>query len=141
MVVFGAAVTALASVLPACASGGAPLPGRPAVAEVAMREYRFDHGAIPRGRVVFRVRNAGRLFHRLSLIPLPPDLPPIQEQLRGNQRAVVFTQADVPDTPPGGTGTFAVDLSPGRYALVCFIVEPNGASHALQGMASEFRIE
>lgn len=105
-----------------------------------MTEYRFEHGQIVPGRVVFNVRNEGQQWHRLSLIPLPADFPPLLEQLRGDTRQVVFTKATIPDTPPAGTGTFAVDLSPGRYAMVCLTVGPDGKSHAREGMATEFRI-
>lgn len=104
-----------------------------------MREYRFEYGAIPGGRVVFRIRNEGRVDHRLSLIPLPEELPPIRDQLRGGERQVVSTRAAIPETPPGRIGTFAVDLVPGRYAMVCFVVQGD-VSHALEGMATEFRI-
>lgn len=117
-----------------------PLPPQPATANVKMSEYRFEHGKIPEGRVVFRIRNAGREPHRLSLIPLSEDFPPLEEQLRGDTRQVVLTKAAIPDTPPGGTGTFAVDLTPGRYAMVCLSVGPDGKSHARQGMGSEFRV-
>jgi hypothetical protein len=117
-----------------------PLPPRPAVLDVEMREYRFDHAPVPGGRVVFRMKNVGRLPHRLSLVPLPPDLPPILEQLRGEERQVLFTLAAIAETAPGASGTFAVDLTPGRYAMICFLVDPEGRSHALEGMATEFRV-
>lgn len=122
-----------------CASQPA-LPPKPATVDVTMREFRYDHGPIPGGRVVFRIPNAGTVPHRLSLVPLPAHVPPIQEQLKGEARQVVFTQASIPDTLPGQTGTFAVDLAPGRYAMICFNVDENGKSHALQGMAKEFQV-
>ena len=135
------AVVATGLLTGACAARpGAPLPAPAHALEIGMQEYRFDYGSVPAGRVVFRVSNHGRRYHRLSLIPLPPDLPPLVEQLRGKERRVLSTLAAVPDIRPGGEGTFAVDLSPGRYGLVCFIVERDGTSHALEGMASEFRI-
>jgi hypothetical protein len=46
----------------------------------------------------------------------------------------------VADVPPGGNGAVAVDLGPGRYALICFLTDDDGQSHALKGMATEFRI-
>jgi len=104
-----------------------------------MREFRFDHGALPRGRVVIRAVNRGHIDHRLSIVPLPDDLPPIQEQLHGTSRRALSTLAAVAETPAGGSGAVAVDLAPGRYAFICFITA-NGQSHALNGMASEFRV-
>ncbi len=106
-----------------------------------MREYRFELPAsIPRGRVTFRVVNAGRMPHSIALIPLPAGFPPIAEQLRGKTRRAVSTLAGVPPLRPGQSDTFAVDLEPSRYALVCFLVGRDGVSNARRGMASEFRV-
>lgn len=122
-------------------SAGPPLPPSPPVVVVTMRDHRFEHtAAVPAGRVVFKVRNAGRAPHRLTLFPLAEDVPPIEAQLKGGERRSAPRFAGVPTRPPGTAGMFAVDLAPGtRYALVCFVQGPDGKSHALQGMASELR--
>ncbi len=106
-----------------------------------MSEYRFEYQpAVPSGRVVFQVVNVGRVDHKLSLLPLAEDFPPIDAQLHGPERVVMSPFADVPLRPPGATGTFAVDLEPGRrYAFICFLRDPDGQPHALKGMNSEFR--
>lgn len=117
------------------------LPQSPPTIEVTMRENSFDYdGPVPEGRVVFRVRNAGRVDHRLTLMPLPEDTPPILEQITGPERRVGARFAGIPTRPPGTTGMFAVDLLPGtRYAMVCYVVDRDGTSHAHKGMVSEFR--
>ncbi len=125
-------------------SGGShgPIPRIPhAVVVVTMKEYRLDYERpVPGGRVVFRVVNAGRYVHRLSMLPLPEDFPPIDQQLRGRQRRVVAPLAGVPGLRPGSSDSFAVDLVPGqRYGVVDLSGNPNGQSNALLGMASEFR--
>lgn len=139
--------TALASVGLLVASGctsattpGPPLPTGAPVIDVTMREFAFDHTSdIPAGRVVFRVQNSGESVHRLSMFPLPEDLPAIDAQLRGTERRAITPFAAIYDKAPGKGGTFAVDLVPGqRYAFVCFVVD-EGGSHALKGMSSEFR--
>lgn len=119
----------------------APLPTASPVVVVTMSEYRFDYDpAIPSGRVVFRFVNEGQASHRPALLPLPEDLPPIDQQLRGSKRRGISPFAGVYDRRPGATGTFAVDLVAGRrYALICYAQDPNGSSHALKGMNSEFR--
>lgn len=131
------------AILAACGKGADPvLPVPPPVVAVEMTEYRFDYeGPIPSGRVVFRVHNAGRVEHRLSILPLGEDFPPIDEQLRGTKRRAVSPYAGVPNRRPGERGTFAVDLVAGRrYAMICLVVDtPDGQSHALKGMTSEFR--
>lgn len=118
-----------------------PLPPAPPEVVVTMDEFSFEHqSTIPAGRVVFRAVNVGELGHRLSVLPIDDDVPPIKEQLRGSERRSAEPLGGLSARPPGGAGSFAVDLRPGqRYALVCFIVEPDGRSHAQLGMASEFR--
>ncbi len=107
-----------------------------------MDEYRFVYDDnIPPGRVVFDVTNAGRIPHRLSLLPLTEDFPPIDVQVRGSERRFINPFAGIPPREPGERGTFAVELAPGvRYALVCFLVDDqDNQSHAVKGMTSEFR--
>jgi len=123
-----------------CHPAPALLPPPPATVEVSMSEYRFDHRPVPAGRVVFRLGNVGRIPHRFALVPLPEDFPPIEQQLHGEEREVVEPLASVPDVPPGGRGIVAADVKQGRWAMICFIVDPDGTSHALKGMATEFRI-
>ena len=48
--------------------------------------------------------------HRLALIPLPDDFPPIHEQVRSREHGFVRELAAIPDTPPGAEAAFAVDL-------------------------------
>lgn len=106
-----------------------------------MTEYRFDYDStVPAGRVIFKVRNTGRVAHSLSLLPLTDDIPPIDEQLRGSRRLGISPFAGVAARRPGASATFAVDLVPGaRYAVVCFLADSDRTLHALRGMASEFR--
>lgn len=120
---------------------GPALPASPPVIDVVQLEYRFEHtGSIPRGRVVIRAANHGRLAHDLTLARLPPDFPPIDEQLQGSARRVVPTVASLLAHQPGTTGTFATDLSPGRYAFICFVEDADGVRHSVKGMSSEFRV-
>ncbi len=117
------------------------LPPPPPEVLVEMEEYRYQYEEpIPSGRVVFRFRNNGEVEHRPVLLPLSDELPPIQEQLRGDTRATAAPFAGIPPRQPGETGAFAVDLVPGlRYALICFARDSQDRPHATQGMAIEFR--
>jgi len=133
----------LVAALPVLASScltqvAAPLPADPPVVEVTMQEYSFSHPKIvPNGRVVFRVRNAGRTFHRMILVPLPKDFPPILQQIQGEERRFIDPRAGIPDLQPGQEDAFAVDLARGRYGLICLAQDPDGQTHARKGMASE----
>lgn len=142
-----AALVAIAA-LPAVSCQGdarsdADLPPAPPVVVVTMREYDFDYaGTVPAGRVIFRLVNAGDVEHHPSLLPLPEDLPPIADQVRGSERRVLLPFAGVFIREPGESGTFAVDLVPGqRYAFLCYMEGPDGESHVEKGMYSEFRAE
>lgn len=106
-----------------------------------MLDYRFDlDRSVPAGRVVFRIRNRGQVPHHLTMLPLPEDVPLIAEQLRGTQRRVVEPYAGIYEREPGDSGTFAVDLAPGRrYALICSVQDEDGQPHWRKGMAREFR--
>ena len=117
------------------------LPPSPPVVEVTLHDYRFEvSDDIPAGRVVFRIRNAGRAHHRPALLPLEEGLPPLDEQLRGSERAAVAPFAGTRTRAPDDTGAFAVDLAPGtRYGFVCFVRDDVVGPHALKGMSHEFR--
>jgi len=137
-----AALVAAAVALVSCqASAGKALPAGPPVVTVTMTEfsYAFDR-PVPSGRVIFRMVNAGRLTHEPNLFPLSEDVPPIDQQVRGDARQVVAPYAGVLARQPGQVGTFAADLEAGqRYAFVCFARTPDNQSHAKLGMAAEFR--
>lgn len=119
----------------------APLPPRPPVVNITMREYslRYDH-AIPRGRVVLRATNAGHRRHELVLERLPEDFPPIDVQLHSKTKRAVATVAYLHVLRPGTHDAIAVDLAPGRYAMLSFTKSHGGTPDALKGMNSEFRV-
>ncbi|MEX2289756.1 MAG: hypothetical protein WD794_05445 [Mycobacteriales bacterium] len=106
-----------------------------------MTEYGFSYDpTITAGRVLFRVRNTGTVVHSLNMLPLTEDIPPIDEQIRGDRRLAVRPFAGFESLRPGADTTFAVDLAPNtRYALLCFEADDEGVSHLLRGMNSEFR--
>ena len=129
----------------ACAVGNRtaaePLPPTPARVQITMHDYRFEMaGEIARGRVVVEVTNQGTMNHALTLISLPDDFPPLDEQLRGDERRGAASVARVPARPPGEGSKFALDAQPGRYGLVCFVADADGLTHGQKGMNFEFRV-
>jgi hypothetical protein len=119
----------------------AALPPRPPVVTIGMTEHAFQPDRpIPGGLVVFEAENRGTVEHEVVVVEVPPDLPPILEQLRGEERRIITTVVAVPPQAPGASGRFVMDLGPGRYAMICFIQDPDGQSHGAKGMAREFRI-
>jgi hypothetical protein len=128
--------------LAACERSSDDFPPPPQTVRVGMDEYRFDlRSPAASGRIVFEARNTGTVDHELVLVGVPEDLPPIGEQLRSGKRVVVPTVARMAPHAPGTRGTFAVDLVPGRYALVCFVKDADGEQHDQKGMSTEFTIE
>ena len=126
----------------ACSAPSAPLPPGPQVVDVTMREYSFDYdaAALFTGRVTFHVTNAGQQPHRLAVVGLPDDMPPLADQIRGSERRVIDAIADLPTMQPGAKNVFSLGLPPGRWALISFYAGGDGASDATKGMFSEFRV-
>lgn len=123
-----------------------PRPPRPTVMKVTAREYGFEYAqagkVVSQGRVALEMENKGRLHHQLTMIIVPEDMPgTIKEEARSSDTHRVFENVfALPARPPGGRGSFAVDLEPGRYAMVCLVEDRGGTLHAQKGMASEFRV-
>ena len=118
------------------------LPVPASVVDVDMSDFAFGHTpATLAGRIVVRARNVGRSPHEIVLVELPEDLPrTIDEQLRGPERMGFPSVAYLPVHPPDTTGSFAIDLTPGRYAFICFVKDGEGREHARLGMSSELRV-
>ena len=135
------ATAAVAAGITSCRPAGTVETEGPAQVEVTMSEYRFDYDhAIARGRAVFRVRNEGHEDHEIVVAILPPEVPPIAEQLKGEERRFIPGLATLPVRRPGESNIFALDLAPGRYALLCFVRDKDGTPHARKGMSSEFEV-
>jgi hypothetical protein len=48
--------------------------------------------------------------------------------------------AKSPSIDPGASSTIGADLSPGAYALVCFLTAPDGKAFAQHGMIRELTV-
>jgi hypothetical protein len=132
----------MALLAPACGHSPAHLPPPANAVQVDMREYAFHiRGRFLSGRTAVTVRNRGHLDHELVMVYLPPEVPPIRDQLRSSERQVVPTVVSLHRRGPGRSGTFAVDLDPGRYAFVCFVQDADGRQHAAKGMSAELRVD
>lgn len=132
---------AAAIVLALSGCGSAALPPSASVISVRMTEYRFmAPSSAAAGRTIFHVVNGGRIEHSLTLEKLPGDFPPINVQLHSKVRRGAPAVAIMPPLCPGGRNTFAVDLTPGRYAILSAVVGRDGVVDALKGMAAEIRV-
>jgi hypothetical protein len=117
-------------------------------AEVAVTLDEWAIGATPAevrpGTVRFDVTNSGSRVHQLVLVK--SDLPP--GQLPTTDVAVDLTKVNVSSSieaiQPGATATAEVELFPGKYVLICNLVDrpPSGPAdpHYLNGMAASFLV-
>jgi hypothetical protein len=127
-------------------------PRRTAAAEpsadltVKLVDYGYDLSApLTRGAHEIRVVNDGKQSHELVLLRLHPgksmqDLAAWAEKMSGPPPASFL--GGVSPLSPGGHNEFAVELTPGRYALLCFLPDANdGKPHTLHGMAREIDVK
>jgi hypothetical protein len=115
--------------------------------EVIMRDFAFSVPPIRAGRMTLKVVNAGVHPHEMLLGKLAP----------GHTLWDVFTAEETGTDPvdagpvelvgglaaveAGATAWLTPTLTPGTYAMVCFVPEPStGKPHAQLGMATEFTV-
>lgn len=129
-------------------------PGAPMGMMGGMMRIAINPATVPPGQVSFRVTNNGALNHELVIF-----LPPLAKGQYPGQRAVgpdgtvdeagsVGGEAsrtcgadkgdentDNPGIAPGGSGWTTVNLTPGRYELIC-----NISGHYWTGMYAELDV-
>lgn len=120
-------------------------------ATITASEFKFSGlEGLKAGEQVVRFENTGTQQHHAAMIALAPG--------KTAKDALAFFQAAQTGAPPAGpppfTGfpgfmaTFApgaeatrtLNLTPGNYAIVCFIPDTDGVPHAAKGMAQDFTI-
>lgn len=112
---------------------------------VVASEFAFTAPAtVPAGPTAIKLVNRGRQVHHATLIRLDdgktaddvlaamknPGPPPAWAVMSGGPNGV----------SPGGTAETIVDLRPGRYAVVCFVPDADGAPHVMKGMIRELQV-
>jgi uncharacterized cupredoxin-like copper-binding protein len=113
---------------------------------VSLREWdvSVEPAEVSAGRFRFEVTNRGTLPHEFVVVK--SDLPPVG--LPVSEGKVVEEQVNIIDEiepfAAGSTEKLTLDLSPGKYLLICNIVErPPGqplVSHYQNGMVSLFLV-
>jgi hypothetical protein len=100
----------------------APKPQGPDVT-ITMREYAFEmDSTLSAGSHVVELRNTGHQGHLVLFVRLAPEKTSkdVVEWLAHRERPapgeIVLT---TPEVKPGGATVVSVNLSPGRYSLVC----------------------
>ncbi|HQZ70053.1 MAG TPA: hypothetical protein PK826_01840 [Anaerolineae bacterium] len=130
-------------------SGVTAVAAPPADLEVSGQEFAFgDMGlaeGLPAGPRVVSFVNKGTQPHEAALIRLDAGATaadyyaavaaagdtPMPGQRVGGMGAII----------PGQAQSFIADLQPGRYALICFVIDPAArVAHAAMGMTTEFQV-
>ncbi len=140
--------------LAACASGEkqpGPSPDSAAVAAAAAsppevtivaKDFAFEApDTIAGGLVTLKLVNNGTTYHHVQLVRLLDgktftDLAEGFKQMKPGEPPPPWIEDVVgPNTPePGGESRLIRDLTPGNYAMICFIDTPDHVPHMMKGM-------
>lgn len=123
--------------------------------DVVAVDYAFEGvpETIPAGHVAFTFSNEGEEVHEMLMVRYKDPSTTIEDLVklsgRGAEKAVDFLGASF--GPPGAFDTEPKELTPGKYALVCFVPvgstsekaarKADGPPHVARGMSSEFTVE
>lgn len=111
--------------------------------EIVMREFAIDLPERFSGYGTYLVRNAGGLYHEMTIGRFSPGTD-VVEEIRRHAKTGRGKGTEVPGMwvlAPGTQAYLDLDLTPGRYAVVCFLSDPeNQPAHALQGMYDLFTV-
>ncbi len=151
------AIIAIAALVVAC-SGTAATPSVAAMAvppvsaavNVTLQEFAVvpDTASVPAGTVTFAATNKGPDdVHELVVIKTdlgPLDLPTDADGKVLEDGAGMEVIGEVEDVAIGATAEFSLDLTVGKYLLICNILqtEPDGSleSHYKMGMVATFEV-
>jgi len=116
-------------------------------ADIVMKlsDYTFTPSTpLTAGKHTIRIENAGPQSHELFLVRLAPgkkasDLPAWVAKMEGPPPAIPL--GGVPAMSPNMVSYITVDLTPGDYALMCFIPDAkDGKPHFTHGMIQQFHV-
>ncbi len=111
----------------------------PAVVTVHARDFTFDApSSVQSGPTTFRMINDGAAFHHAQIVRLDSmkTMADLQKSLEAPgplpKWAVFVGGPNAVD--PGREGNATLNLTPGQYALLCFVDVPGGVPHFAKGM-------
>jgi hypothetical protein len=110
--------------------------------EVVATEYAFELDTdVAAGPTAFVMRNEGEEPHSIAVARLN-QAGTLDEALAAED-SDEFVDEDLGESntaPAGGRAVLNVDLTPGAYAILCFVTAPDGDIHAFVGQAVEFTV-
>lgn len=125
-------------------SSSAPSSGTGSTVTVTLTEWTLvlDKTSVPAGTVTFSVTNAGTQFQH-EMVVLKTDLDPASLPVDSTGKVDEATSVgEVSELDMGATGSVTLDLTAGKYVLICNIVEAAGGheSHYNEGMRVAFTV-
>lgn len=148
----GAVVVAATLALAACGGDeeaettAAPAGGGGATVNVLLSEFIVDPSpaSVPAGQVTFVAKNEGKEEHELVIVKTdlaPEKLPTKDDGSVDEEGAGVTVVDEIEEFEPGGTERLTVKLDPGKYVLLCNIVDEEGEAHYEEGMHAAFSVQ
>ena len=124
------------------------IPSGVTAVDVQLAEFAFvyDRAEAAGGDVAFRLENIGEQEHEFFIAKVPegPPVPEILELLGAGTEVGELIGGIQVEPGKQRNLVFSETLSPGRYAVVCFLSDvndPDGTPHALKGMFSDFTVQ
>lgn len=118
-----------------------PAPGA-AIIDVVAKEYAFEVPAtVKAGTSALVMKNAGGEEHFMEVVKLKPGASAQQVFVSERGEGIESDLGASSTAAPGEMAVFNADLTPGTFAMACFISAPDGQRHAVKGMVAEFRAE
>jgi len=157
MIISFLAALAVAAAVAGCSGSAASPTAPPATAipaataatastvEVSLQEWAVVPAStsVPAGTVTFNVKNTGpKSVHEMVVVKtdLAPEALPMNADGSINEDgAGVEAIGEVEDVEVGGSKQVTLDLAPGKYLLLCNIVD-GGTVHFKQGMRTAFEV-
>jgi hypothetical protein len=128
------------------AAAGPPARDLPADVTIKLTDYAFDLSKpLTAGSQVVQVENAGHQTHELVLARLSPGktVKDIERWEKGGEKGLppVSAIGGIAPMDVKQTGQFTVDLTPGEYALICFVPDSkDGKAHLVHGMVKPITV-
>jgi hypothetical protein len=130
---------------PAAPAPSAATPSVPATVTVTASEFKLDLPAqIPAGAVTLHLVNRGKELHQAQIIRLDDgktvaDFSKAMKE-NGPPPSWVKFVGGPNGIAPGTDGNTATVLTPGHYAVLCFIPGLDGVPHVMKGMIQPFEV-
>jgi hypothetical protein len=128
-------------------SSGGPAALSVFAAEPAPNTFTFDTAgveSIPAGPIVITFKNLGTMAHELRVMRIRDgNFTAYRLAVVGNTAASEALADEVANSPSivaGASSTVGVNLASGTYALVCFLIAPDGKMFAQHGMIRELAV-